>query len=268
MFDLSIKALLGTFGLITLVACQTNNTAQVASRNATLWELPATTTEQVQLDSARKLNVKVSCGLPQRDNFVQKNGVMKFQLRPGDTGKCPTDANASNSPTALAMERAEVMGTDFYKFGPTYRFSSLVHMSPEHASSRFTTFFQVHQWITDVCECGAPVMLSFHDNNQVWLRLLNGDHTHYKKYLSGWSRADFEDKWVEIAVEIDSRQVGYSPVRVYLGGQLVFEGQTLLQKGGQLFFKTGMYRDVERTGTRPHDVLYAKNPRVAILERN
>ncbi len=228
--------------------------------------LPQVVTQQVQLAAAEPLRVKVSCGLPRRDSYQKKNGVMVFTLRPGDTGKCQTDAKATKSPTALSMERAEVMSTQFQRFGPTYRYSTLIHMSPDHASSRFTTFFQVHQWINDVCECGAPVMLSFHKDNQVWLRLLNGDHHHFKTYIPGWSRADFEDRWVEVAVDIDSRAVGFSPIRVYLGGQLVHEGKTLLQQGGQLFFKTGMYRDVERTGERTHDVLYARNPRLAILE--
>lgn len=253
---------------MALAACQTTNMDAGVSRNTAFAALPTVSTKQVQSDSARDIRVKVSCGLPQKDSYVRSQGIMKFQLRPGDTGKCSTDAKATKSPTALSMERAEIMSTEFFKFGPTYRFSTLIHMSPDHASSRFTTFFQIHQWIDDLCECGAPVMLSFHNNNQVWLRLLNGDHRHYKRYIPGWSRADFEDKWVEVAVEIDSRKVGFSPVRIYLGGQLVHEGQTLLQQGGQLFFKTGMYRDVERSGTRPHDVLYARTPRIAVVSKN
>jgi len=250
-------------GGLLLSACQV---ADTGGSDTQLGFLPTTVTPQVQLDTARPIQVKVSCGLPRRDSYQRKGGVMIFTLNPGDTGKCSTDAKATKSPTALSMERAEVMGTKFQKFGPTYRYSTLVHMSPAHASSRFTTFFQVHQWIDDDCECGAPVMLSFHNDNQVWLRLLNGDHQHFKKYIPGWSRADFEDKWVEIAVDIDSRATGFSPIRVYLGGQLVHEGETLLQPGGQFHFKTGMYRDVERTGTRPQDVLYAKNPRLSVLQ--
>ena len=228
-------------------------------------KLPQVVTQQVQLDRARPIKVKVSCGMPRPDSFQRKGDLLVFSLNPGDTGKCSTDAKATKSPTAKSMERAEVMGTQFQQFGPTYRYSTLIHMSADHASSRFTTFFQVHQWIDDVCECGAPIMLSFHKNNQVWLRLLNGDHTHFKKYIPGWSRKDFEDKWVEVAVDIDSRAVGFSPIRVYLGGQLVHEGQTLLQSGGQFHFKTGMYRDVEQTGSRTNDVLYARNPRLAVL---
>jgi hypothetical protein len=138
-------------------------------------------------------------------------------------------------------------------------------MSPDHASSRFTTFFQVHQWMDDACECGAPVMLSFHDNNRVWLRTLNGYHTHSKRYIPGWSRADFEDKWVEVAVDIVTKELGPSDMRLYLGGQLVYEGKTLLQQGGELHFKTGIYCDVEQTGTNPVDRVYARDPRLAVL---
>lgn len=235
------------------------------SMSAYAENIPKAVTQQVHLKEAKKIRVEVSCGLPRRDSYRKKRGVMIFTLKNGDTGKCPTDAKADKSKTAVRQERAEVFGPSL-KFGPNYRFSALIHMSPEHSSSRFTTFFQVHQWIDDSCECGAPFMMSFHENNRVLARTLKAHHRHKLFYVDGWSRSDFEDKWVEVAVDIETQKVGFSKIRIYLGGKLVHEGKTLIQEGGRLYFKTGLYRDVENSRALPTDRVYVRDARFTVLK--
>jgi hypothetical protein len=239
--------------------------AAFVSFGASADTLPKVMTKTIQTDKAKKIRADVSCGLPRRDSYKRKRGVMIFTLHNGDTGKCPTDAKADKSETAKRQERAEVAGAP-HKFGPTYRFSAQVHMSPEHDSSRFTTFFQVHQWIDDACECGAPFMLSFHEGNKLLVRTLKAHHRHKLLYIPGWTRKSFEDKWVEVAVDIETQKVGFSNIRVYLGGRLVHEGKTLLQEGGQLYFKTGLYRDVETSAALPSDRVYVRNARLARIK--
>jgi hypothetical protein len=98
----------GALAGLTLAACQVDDAA-VGRADF----LPTVVTPQVQVANARPIAVKVSCGLPARDSYTRSSGVMTFTLRPGDTGKCGTDAKATKSPTAKSMERAEVMGREF-----------------------------------------------------------------------------------------------------------------------------------------------------------
>lgn len=228
------------------------------------YRLPDLTTPQIQLKSAGKPSLWVSCRHPNRKAYGKRRGVMRYTLKHGDIGGCYTDKRADHSaPHVPYMERVE-MFSGFRPVGPRYRFSAQIHMDPNYQSSANTTVFQVHQWVQESCRCGPPVMLSFAANGQLMVWILTAAHDHAKLPLKGWSRASFEDKWVEIAVDISSAY-GRRNVTIWLGGNKVLSHQALIQRGGALFMKTGLYRPGSRKTRLPTDQVHIKNPRIGIM---
>lgn len=225
---------------------------------------PNATTAQIQIRSAKRPRLRVSCSHPNRKSYQKRRGVMSFALNAGDIGGCYTDKKADHSAAHIPyMERVE-MYSDFQAVGPRYRFSALIHMDPQFASAPNTTIFQVHQWVQESCRCGPPVMLSFDKGGQLRAWVLSAPHDHVKIPLKGWTRRSFEDKWVEVAIDITSAY-GRQNMTIWLGGQKVLSRTTLVQDGGALFMKVGLYRPGSDTVQLPSDRAHVKDPNVAVL---
>lgn len=227
-------------------------------------DLPRYSTLKVQLDTARSAAFRVSCRMPAQHSYARRRGVMTFTLEHGDIGRCHTDAQARTSAKGVPyMERAEVY-TGFQPVGPRYRFSAEIHMDPQAKSSHNTTVMQIHQWVQESCQCGPPVMMSFMADGRLRARILRKPHTHDKIVVPGWRRRDFEDKWVEIAVDITSAY-GRQNVTIWIGGQKALTHKALVQPGGALFMKTGLLRPGSTRNRLPRDRLHVRNPRIAVL---
>lgn len=228
-------------------------------------DFPKSVTAQIQQDTAKLTRLRVSCGHPNRKSYSKRRGIMSFALKAGDVGNCYTDKRADHSAAHVPyMERVE-MYSDFRKVGPRYRFSALIHMDPAFVSSPETTIFQVHQWVQESCQCGPPVMLSFDKSGGLRAWILTRPHDHSKIPLKGWTRKSFENKWVEIAVDITSAY-GRQNVTIWLGGQKVLSRKAMVQPGGALFTKVGLYRPGSKKKKLPSDRVHVRDVRISVLK--
>ena len=227
-------------------------------------DLPSGVTTEIQLEKAKRPRLRVSCGHPKRSSYRKRRGVMSFTLEHGDIGRCYTDKPAyfPSGPVPF-MERAELY-SDFRDVGPRYRFSALVHMGPASETAPDTTVFQVHQWVQESCRCEPPVMLGFDGGGQLKAWGLSAPNTHVEIPLKGWGREDFETKWVEIAVDVTSAY-GKQNVTVWLGGHKVLSRNALIQNGGALFLKVGLYRPGSRKARLPTDRLHVRDVQIGVL---
>ncbi len=189
---------------------------------------------------------------------------MTFTLDHGDIGGCYTDKPGFHPHGPVPyMERAE-MYSDFRNVGPRYRFSVLVHMDPGFATAPDTTLFQVHQWVQESCRCEPPVMLGFDGDGRLLAWVLTAPGRHVKLPLKGWTRKSFEGAWVEISVDITSAY-GRQDVTIWLGGQKVLNRKALVQQGGALFLKVGLYRPGSKRHNLPTDRLHVRDVRIGVL---
>jgi hypothetical protein len=134
----------------------------------------------VQVSSAKKIPLVISCGEPKRGSISQRQGIWTFVLNHGDVGKCPTDANAKNASGGIPyMERAEVSGHKrILPKNKRLLVSAMLQADPRGSHVYNSIIFQVHQWDDKRCNCGAPIMLSFYRNGHLQARLLRETHRH------------------------------------------------------------------------------------------
>ena len=159
----------------------------------------------------------------------------------GDIGKCPTDLGQGNSRSKIPYsERAEIQSQKFRQ-GSRYIFRADVSMDPNFGTAPKTTIFQVHQWDTNSCKCGPYVMVFFDKSGRLNARVLKSHHYHNIVRLGSFTRKDFEGKWVEIAVDLDTSHASPTAT-IYVGGKAVHSESVLVQPGGTVFFKSGIYR--------------------------
>lgn len=207
----------------------------------------------------KKLKLKNSCGdHPGKHSLKKKRGTLIFTMHHGDIGNCPTDKDQGFSSVKIPYsERAEIW-SQFFKQGQRYVFKADVSMDPNFATAPATTIFQVHQWVTGACECGPYVMIFFDKNERLNARILRGHHKLTTRRLGDFTRRDFEGKWLEIAVDINTDKKNPS-VSIFVGGKLAHREHVLVQDGGAVFFKTGLYRFGRRNPKLPSDRIYVRD---------
>lgn len=207
----------------------------------------------------RKLKIKTSCGKhPGAHSMKKHRGTYIFTMKHGDIGNCPTDKDSGYSSVPIPhSERAEVL-SQLFKQGDRYVFKADVSLDPRFSTAPTTTIFQVHQWVTATCKCGPYVMIFLDKKGDLYARVLRSHHKHNTRRLGNFNRRDFEGKWVEIAVDIntDKKNPGVS---IYVGGKLVHKEHVLVQDGGAVFFKTGLYRFGRLAPKLPTDRLYVSD---------
>lgn len=207
----------------------------------------------------KKLKLKNSCGKhPGKHSMKKTRGTLVFSMKHGDIGNCPTDKDQGFSSVPIPYsERAEIM-SQFFKQGNRYIFKADISMDSNFATAPTTTIFQVHQWVTGSCECGPYIMIFFDKDDKLNARVLRSHHKHTTRRLGNFTRKDFEGKWQEIAIDIntDKKQPNVS---IYVGGKLVHQGHVLVQDGGAVFFKTGLYRFGRKSPKLPTDRMYVKD---------
>ena len=108
---------------------------------------------------------------------------------------------------------------------------------------------QVHQWLNG-CEYGPPVMMSFDEKGRLRARILREIHKNNKFVLEGWTRKSFENRWVEVAIDIVNKN-DKSDVEIFLGGKSVLKLKALIIPGGGLYFKAGIYHEGQNKRTLP-----------------
>lgn len=171
----------------------------------------------------------------------KKRGTYVFTMHHGDVGNCPTDRGAGYSNKNIPhSERAEIQSQKFQQ-GSRYIFKADVSLAKGYATSAKTTIFQVHQWDTKHCKCGPYVMIFFDKSGHLSARILKSHHQHHIRRLGGFTRQDFEGRWVELAVDINTDKAR-AGVTIYVDGKPVHSEPVLVQDGGTVFFKTGLYR--------------------------
>jgi len=187
----------------------------------------------------------------------KKGGVFTFTVHHGDIGKCPTDSSKGNSRSNIPhSERVEVQGPKFAQ-GKRYIFRAEVSMDPQFSTAPKTTIFQVHQWDSKACNCGPYVMIRFDKSGRLTALILKADHQHKSVRLGRYTRSDFEGKWVELAVDIDT-SVQSPSVSVYVDGKRMTSEPVLVQPGGTVFFKAGLYRHGRLNPQLPSDRVYVR----------
>jgi hypothetical protein len=166
----------------------------------------------------KKLKMKNSCGKhPGSHSMKKSRGTLIFTMQHGDIGNCPTDMGSGKSSVAIPYsERAEIW-SQFFKQGNRYIFKADLSLDPSFATAPVTTVFQVHQWVTPTCECGPYVMIFFDKNGNLNARILRSHHKHTTRRIGKFTRKDFEGKWLEIAVDIDTDKQN-PVVAIYVGG--------------------------------------------------
>jgi len=162
------------------------------------------------------------------------------------------------------MGRAEVSGHGrTLPRNKKIRVAAWVQVTPNVPAVQNTTIFQVHQWFGD-CHCGPPLMMSFDKQGRLRARILRESHKHNKFVLTGWTRKSFEGRWVQIAVDIVNK-VGKSEIEIFVAGQSVLKERTLIQKGGALYFKAGIYREGQTQRQLPTERVFMRNPTFSVL---
>jgi hypothetical protein len=207
----------------------------------------------------KKLKLKNSCGKhPGTHSLKKTRGMHIFTMHHGDIGNCSTDKDQGKSSVWIPYsERAEIW-SQFLKQGNRYIFKADISMDPNFKTAPTTTIFQVHQWVTPSCECGPYVMIFFDKNGHLYARILREHHKHNTRRLGKFTRKDFEGKWQEIAVDINTDKKTPS-VSIYVGGKLAHQEHVLVQDGGAVFFKTGLYRFGRKSPKLPSDRMYVKD---------
>ena len=207
----------------------------------------------------KKLKLKNSCGKhPGSHSLKKTRGTYIFTMKHGDIGNCSTDMGSGKSSVSIPYsERAEIW-SQFFKQGNRYIFKADLSLDPEFATAPVTTVFQVHQWVSPDCECGPYVMIFFDKKGNLNARILRSHHKHTTRRLGNFTRKDFEGKWLEIAVDIDTDKEKPT-VAIYVGGKLVHRENVLVQDGGAVFFKTGLYRFGRLQPELPTDRLYVRD---------
>jgi len=227
---------------------------------------PTIRTPSIQLENARNVWFKrYSCPPPKPSAYKRRQGVMTFTLENGDVGTCGNDdkpKKATNMPVPY-VERSEVSG-ESQKQGDRFLFSALVHFSPNFTSANQTTFFQVHQWSSKNCQCAPYVRLMLDNDGQLYAWVLKG-HYRFEHYrLGNWKRSNFEDQWVEIAVDIDTSE--NRSVSVYIGGKPLLTTNVHVQDGGTVFAKAGLYRPGSNKITLPSDKVHVRDMKFSRLK--
>ena len=218
------------------------------------------------MKSDKKIKVKVSCGKPQRNSIVKKRNTWTFTVAHGDVGKCSTDADARNAAAYVPhMERAEVTGHDRpFPKNKKIRVAAMLQVAPSAGARHNSSLFQVHQWLNG-CNCGPPVLMSFDKNARLRARILRERHKHNAFPIKGWTRKSFENRWVEIAVDI-TNVAGKSDVEIFIGSKSVLKQKALIFQKDDLYFKAGIYSEGSAKRTLPTERVYMKNPTYAILK--
>lgn len=231
-----------------------------------LADMPKTKTPGIQFEQAKRVQFKrKGCRPPQRESFLRFWSVMRFTLEPADIGKCGGDNKPKYSydPPAPYVERVELSGTN-HPQGKRYMFSALVHFDPKFTSSHRTTFFTVHQWDSLTCNCSPYVRIAIHQDGGLYAWVLKRPTKPEVYRLDGWTRADFEKRWVEVAVDIDTsaKQV----LTVYVGGRAELTTTVLVREGGKVYPKVGLLRPGRLSPQLPADRVHIQDVRFARLQ--
>lgn len=211
----------------------------------------------IQLDTARKISLDDGCPPPNGKSVVKASGTFTITLKGGDVGRCPGD-DEENYGSAF-RERAMINGKNFPKNGNVYRFSALVRFDETTRSSDSTVFFEVHQWLTPECSCYPIIMLYVMADGSLEAETSSYSATKYLRHrLPGWSRSDFEGRWVEVAVDVSTVE-GVQTARVYLGGELVYEEPSLVYEAGAVRPHFGLYRPGNPDHPNPTDRIFVRD---------
>jgi hypothetical protein len=129
---------------------------------ATVMTLPAAA--QMYTDTDWSEPFKTSCGFPRADNaqWVERKGdqYIRFNLREGDVGNCPTDQRKSGK--FQTRERAELaQKTKWMRLGESYdiRFETIFEQG---FNGRGEIFFQIHGF-NQGCNAAPLLMMLFAD---------------------------------------------------------------------------------------------------------
>lgn len=190
----------------------------------------------------------------------RSGGGYVVTLRHGAVGGCASDKRPRHS--APYWERSELRSTDFAK-GPTYRFEVDVKFDPETRSSDRTTFFQIHQYRKTTCErCYPAVMLKAHGDGTIHAAIL-ATSTNHRVVQLGLSRAAIAGRWARFSILLGTGG-GMQPVTILLDGRKLYSGRALIEPGGAIFMKTGLYRPGSVSGALPTDRLWLRNIRYSV----
>lgn len=215
----------------------------------------------IQLDGARKISLGDMCPPPNSKSIRRSSGTYTMTLHGGDVGRCPGDE--LNRYGAAFRERVMINGVNFPKRGQHYRFSAMVRFDANTTSANDTTFFEVHQWLTPECSCFPVLMLYVMADGHLEAESSSYSEVAYlRRNVPGWTRADFEDRWIEVAADV-STVSGIQTVRLYLGGQLVYDQPSLIYDAGAIRPHWGFYRPGDPARVNPTDRIFVRDLRVA-----
>ncbi|WP_270726886.1 hypothetical protein [Shimia sp. Alg240-R146] len=232
-----------------------------------LAEMPRVETASVQVKGAAKIVfAKGGCWPPANNSVRNFFGRRTFTLKDADIGKCGGDdkPKSSYSPPAPYLERVEVSGIS-QQLGGRYLFSTFVHFDPKFASADQTTFFTIHQWDSKTCRCAPFVRLVLDELGDLYALVLKRPSKPEAFRLGTWGRKDFETKWVEVAVDLDTS--AKQSVSIYVGGKHELTTGVLVREGANVFPKFGLLRP-GRTGLPlPTDRVHFTGARVSRLKQ-
>jgi len=228
-----------------------------ASATAETYSIPTESGASLGVSGLNKTKIITSCqGHPAKHSFAKSGDAMVFTIHHRDVGTCVIDAGKGYTRGRPWAERTEVQSQKFAQ-RKRYLFTANISMDPRFASAHETTVFQVHQWDQKRCKCGPYVMVMFDRRGVLMIKVLKADHSHHLFYTDV-TRADFEGRWTEIAVDIDTSKSNPSAA-IYVAGKQLVDTSLFVQKGGTVFSKFGIYRPGNKYAELPTDRVYAKD---------
>lgn len=81
--------------------------------------------------------------------------------------------------------------------------------------------------------------------------------------VPNWSRSDFERQWVEVAIEVSTTS-GEQYMDIFVGGERVYRGLTLLRDSGWFSPHFGLMRHGSNSGN-PIDRVFVRNARYSVV---
>lgn len=184
---------------------------------------------------------------------IEGDSKILVSLRPGDVGKCSTDAKPRNN--AKIWERAEIKQVGHLKSGGSSEIQFEFQILQGFSGSR-EGFFQIHAHDKD-CWAYPPLMLGF-DRGQLVIRTLRnvnqtsenvvskGSHKSFK--ISGYSAAAFRGAPKTFLIRYDAHPSS-GTVSVAIDGSEVLKSQRIeIAACGKPHVEFGIYRPGPGTG--------------------
>jgi hypothetical protein len=177
---------------------------------------------------------------------IQRDKKLRVSLRPGDVGKCSTDAKARNH--APFWERAELRQKGYLKPGRHHRVEFEATLLEGFVGER-ENFFQIHGWNGE-CHAAPPVMVRFH-RGKLEVRALyqtsgnglgSGRGEHRSVQRASVTSRSLIGKPAKFTIDFDYRQ---NPARLTVdvnGTQVVSGAKVEYAPCAKPYIKMGIYR--------------------------